>query len=553
MSTLRVKTLANLDNSFSINVEDIYSESAATVGSWIELRNKVPDAAGQRVTLTGWNSGSQNGGGIFVAVLVSGTDDGGTIASNGGSYYWRRVGVTEVTPQMFGATSSGTTSDLAAFQAMALSGYPVFIPAGSYFIDGVWGSAGSTQGIQIRGAGDRTQLLCGTDARLRLVGDGASIRNVWFRAQAAGISSYIDIGDSTAAIETTGATVENCLFGDEQTTYYASNYIRCYNLWASTIRGNHFRGIGNTTNTITAISAYYSVNNSCTENSFVYMGTCIKWNSTVSPGTLANVNEGWLIANNTAAAIYGFFSATNGLAPQIENNIIDIVYGPNAIYTDAGSSLINNNWIAAQGIVSQAALIYLTGGDSMIRGNRMVGQSNTVVMIQIAGSGSHIQIQDNNIFQGQTGVSVASAMSYMTFSGNNVYSQTVRSWDLSNVSYLTYYGNLFRDSNGATYPLGLLPATGSNLVKRTWATTVTATLSAGTSSQDFTVTLPTGIFSGVPLCQVSLASGASGLVVVYLYDSSSATTATIRVINPAGTAIPSATYRVCLTFTDQTY
>lgn len=133
-----------------------------------------------------------------------------------------------------------------------------------------------------------------TTAKINLVGDGARISNVWFRAKVAAVTAYIDFGDINATIDSNGASVEDCLFGDEQTTFYTTNYIRCYNLWYGTIHGNHFRGVGNGTSTITAIYSYYSVNVSCTGNTFLFMGRCIRWNSAAAP-VGGFFNEGWLM------------------------------------------------------------------------------------------------------------------------------------------------------------------------------------------------------------------------------------------------------------------
>lgn len=190
----------------------------------------------------------------------------------------------------------------------------------------------------------------------------------------------------------------------------------------------------------------------------------------------------------------------------------------------------------------------------MLHTNRLVGQTGIGVAIQIAGSSAeHIQVQDNNVFGCGTGASVSTAAPYLVFTGNTFLSQTLRAWDLTNASFLTYYGNTFRNSANATYLLSLLPTSGSNIIKKSWETTVTATLNAGAARQNFTVALPANLFSGTPLCQATLASGAYGLVVAYVYDSSNANTATMRIMNPSGAAIVNGTYRVCLKFTNQNY
>lgn len=522
------------------------------VASFAALRALVPSAPGIRVVLRGYYQNSTLGGGDFISESVTLPDDGGIVASNGGNYIWRRVGITEVTPYMFGALGNKTNDDTNAISKAMTSGYPVFIPAGQYLVTNTMGLKTSTVGVSVRGSGDQSVLWYGAvNATMNLVGDGAKVSNVWFRSQVPGVGTYITLGDINAVIETNGATVENCLFGDEQTTNYAIHSIRCFNLWYSTIRGNHFRGIGNGTATVNGIYSYYSVNISCTDNTFLFMGRCIVWDATAAPAKGFH-NEGWLIGNNAAAGIYSFFAATNGLAVHINNNIIDICFGP-AIYSDAGTTRLTDNWIAAQDTNTQPYLVYLSGGFSVVHTNRFVGQVGIATCLQIGGSPEHMQIQDNSFFGCGTAVSVGTAATYMVFSGNTALSQTVRCWDLSRSTYMTYYGNTFRNSASATFPLPLVAITGNNLIKRQWTTTVSASLSSGNSGQDFTVALPPGLFSDKPLCQATLSSGTTGLVVAYVYDSSNTSTATIRVMNPTGSAIPSGTYRFCLTFTDQTF
>lgn len=547
------------DNTGGIGVGKWLSVGGATNNVFVEnysaLKAMIPSYANQVIYMKEYNVGMRLGGGVFVSVTGSATDDGGTICVPTGntSFYWKRINISEVTPYMFGAVGNGTSDDTTAMQNMMLSGYPVFLTAGQFLITESIGSLTSTVGVSIRGSGDQSVLWYGsTSARLNLVGDGSKVSNVWFRSKVASVPAYIVFGDVNAVIDTNGGTIENCIFGDEQTTFFAADNIRCYNLWYSTIRGNHFRGVGNGTVSVTAIHAYYSVNVSCTDNTFLFMGRCIRWNQNGAPISSPFYNEGWLIGNNAAAAIYTFFYANNGLAAHINNNIIDICFGP-AIYSDAGTTRVTDNWIAAQSTNVQSYLVYLSGGFSVLHTNRLVGQTGIGVAVQIGGSPEHIQIQDNNIFGCGTGVSVSTSAPYMVFSGNTALSQKTRSWDLTNASYLTYYGNHFRDSVGATFPLGLLPTTASNLIKKTYTTTVTASLTAGTTGQDFNVTLPAGLFSAKPFGQVTLGSGATGLVVAYVYDSSTTSNAVIRVMNPTGSAIPSATYRFFVTFTDPYY
>lgn len=547
------------ENSGGVGIGKWLSVGGAANNIFVEnysaLKATLPSYPNQVIYLKEYIAGSRLGGGVFISVSGTATDDGGTICVPTGSttFYWQRADIREVTPYMFGAKGDGSSDDTIAFQKMYISGKSIFIPPGQFVINGACGSLSTNVGVSVRGSGDQSVIWYGsTNARINMVGDGSKISNVWFRAKVASVPAYIVLGDVNAVIDTNGATVENCIFGDEQTTFFAIDNIRCYNLWYSTIRGNHFRGIGNGTATVSAIHSFYSVNVSCTDNTFLFMGRCIRWNQAGAPITSPFYNEGWVIGNNAAAAIYTFFYANNGLAAHINNNIIDICFGP-AIYSDAGTTRITDNWIAGQDTNAFAYLLYISGGFSVVHTNRFVGQTGIGTCIQVGGAPEHLQIQDNNIFGCGTGVSISTGAPYLLFSGNTALSQSIRSWDISKATFLTYYGNSFRNSTSATFPLPLLPSAGSNIIKKTWTTTVTTTLSSGTSGQDFNVTLPANLFSDKPFCQVTLSSGSVGLVAAYVYDSSTAATAVIRVMNPSGAAIPNSAYRFCLTFTDQNY
>lgn len=86
------------------------------VASFAALRLLSPTEAGQRVLLSSWNEDitpygqASFGGGQFVAVSGSATDDGGFIAKVSDSWYWQRVkDVTEATIQDFGGIPDGST------------------------------------------------------------------------------------------------------------------------------------------------------------------------------------------------------------------------------------------------------------------------------------------------------------------------------------------------------------------------------------------------------------------------------------------------------------
>ena len=531
------------------------SQIAANAASFDDLRSVVPTKEGQLAYLESHGAGTFIGGGLFRAVLSAGTDDGGVIASSGGDYHWKRMLEGEVTPQMFGAIGDNKHDDSAALDAAMRSGYPVFVPPGTYSLTQSVGDSTATQGVTIRGSGDASTLMYNNvDATLVLVGNGACVTDLYFRAGVAAVTAYIKMGDIKGIQDTNSAAVRRCHFGDNQTTNYAKTYIATYHLWYSHIEGCHFRGIGHTNEKVVAIRGYYSVNITVQGCSWLYMGWCIWWDETTSPGPLANHCEGWVIGNNTCAAVYGFFYATNGLAPQFTNNIIDMVYGTFGIRSDAGSMLVNNNWIATMAGSVTVNLIYFSGDVTKITGNRFVAMQGSTMTAAIQGTGtpSHSSIQDNLIDGAATGISFSSEAPYVTVSGNTLYAQTTQPWDLSKCSFLTYYGNRWRNSSGAKSN-GYLPTEGSNIQKMQYSTTVVVALNAGTSGQDFTVTHPSGLFSGAPNAQVSLGSGSTALVAFQVADSSSAASSVIRVMRPSGTAIDSGTYRFYCTFSDPNY
>lgn len=81
--------------------------------SFQELRTTAPNATGEVVYLVSWIAGNFKGGGQFVGTLSSGTDDGGTVASNGGSYRWNRIVDDYETLNVchFGAVHDGIADD----------------------------------------------------------------------------------------------------------------------------------------------------------------------------------------------------------------------------------------------------------------------------------------------------------------------------------------------------------------------------------------------------------------------------------------------------------
>lgn len=100
------------------------------VGSFAALRELVPDHEGQRVLLSSWNSDVQPygqssfGGGEFIAVKQTKSDDGGFIAKVSDTWHWKRVkDVAEATIKDFGGLPDGETLIDTAFINMFVWAY----------------------------------------------------------------------------------------------------------------------------------------------------------------------------------------------------------------------------------------------------------------------------------------------------------------------------------------------------------------------------------------------------------------------------------------------
>lgn len=144
MSTLRVNTLATLDNSFSISVEDLAASgnSITLISTYDELKSTVPTADNQVVFVREYNSGTNIGGGSFISVSGTATDNGGTICVPTGStsFYWQRaIGPQQVTPEMFGVVYGDTdyaTTNVTKINSMLASGLPVLLSDQDYYFNG---------------------------------------------------------------------------------------------------------------------------------------------------------------------------------------------------------------------------------------------------------------------------------------------------------------------------------------------------------------------------------------------------------------------------------
>lgn len=132
------------------------------VNSFADLRTLTPASNGVMVNLRGWRAGSNIGGGLFVGMLSSATDDGGIIASSGGSFHWRRVMGSVIGVEHFGAAGDGLTDDSDAFQRAFDSGIRcIRIPSvpDCYVIKK---QLNITKGIDIRGDGVTPYIALGS-------------------------------------------------------------------------------------------------------------------------------------------------------------------------------------------------------------------------------------------------------------------------------------------------------------------------------------------------------------------------------------------------------
>ncbi len=170
MSLLRVDQLSPNDDSVILNVADLATKGAviSTVNDYASLRDITPTSEGQLVFIKGYKSGTKIGGGAFISVKGSATDNGGTICVPTGSaaYYWKRIFDGRPTLAMFGAQGDGVTDDTSAIQAAFTACTAIFAGAGTFIVSSeVTKQAGSD--LSIFGAGPgATIFLCGASGRL---------------------------------------------------------------------------------------------------------------------------------------------------------------------------------------------------------------------------------------------------------------------------------------------------------------------------------------------------------------------------------------------------
>lgn len=176
------------------------------VASYAALKNIIPDNAGQRILLASYYANGTTGGGEFVAVSGTATDDGGTICVPTGSttWYWKRVSLSDFNVSWFGAVGDSSTDNTTAIQnAMnAASSYgiaTVRFPASTGFFK--CGTIYVPAGVTLMGS-NRSKSLYGATVYLRAGSNAVvspSFEGLWTK------QSYFRLWDP----DNTGSMISN--------------------------------------------------------------------------------------------------------------------------------------------------------------------------------------------------------------------------------------------------------------------------------------------------------------------------------------------------------
>ena len=211
------------------------------VNSFAELRNITPEYAGQRILLASWNKNvtpymqSSFGGGEFIAVSGSATDDGGFIAKVSDGWYWKRVkDSNKATVLDFGAVPDGSTDSMPAAVAMhnwsqsnnALIG--IRFPSGTFAV-----SSHDFTGSQIwnfRLVGSASEFGYFAATTLKLIGDADSVA---FNVK----SRYMEVCNFTIQ---NGLNKDNVSRAFYKNTITAGQYNRIKCIYADTLYGKCF-------------------------------------------------------------------------------------------------------------------------------------------------------------------------------------------------------------------------------------------------------------------------------------------------------------------------
>ncbi|MDF7631470.1 hypothetical protein PUG46_19655 [Erwiniaceae bacterium L1_55_4] len=550
MSTLRTNQLKSLDDTATVNVKDLYSlsglvsdlgyNSLGKVSSWSDLAAITPSAEGVKVILDSYRSGSNKGGGVFVSVAGSATDNGGTICvpNSSTSFYWKREDTSKITPYMFGAYGDGTTEDGVYFNKALYAHSKLFVPKGDIFYINIPVTNGATQNSYALGgfsiSSDGAELRLGSSGQILVLASGTSIDGLRIIPRSAGAGNAIVVGDlSGTAVE--HWSIKNCFIGNpaNSASYYFANAILLRNAWYGTISGNELinmpayvgqLGIG--------IGGVSSVNVSVTRNTLMSFAQGIVWST---DSTIGHTCEGWMINNNTIIACTSALNLQAGLLATVTNNVIDIIIGTGvAINSAVAALIIANNWISVAGNA-----ITSSGDNATITGNQIYGNlqsTGTSTSYAIIISGGIEGMISNNNARGFTGFlkGASTSISYWAINNNTLRDMTSAFSDLSYFTFSVYEGNIHRgDATDASFS-----SPNSSFIERgklRVSATVTA-VSAATGS--YSVSIPSGIFKVAPAWGTATPLNVSAdYLLSYSASESTATSAKFYIRNVSGSNI----------------
>lgn len=152
-----------------------------TVATFADL-SITTAAIGQQVSLKGYTSQGDGGGGLFDVVSPSGlTADGGNVVINGGIAFKRKFDF--LNALYFGATALGIVSDSSALQraidSLPVTGGIIFCPKGTYLFSH---TVKTRNGVVILGEGSATRFLSNTDIEF-FNSDNTTVNSAIFEAE----------------------------------------------------------------------------------------------------------------------------------------------------------------------------------------------------------------------------------------------------------------------------------------------------------------------------------------------------------------------------------
>lgn len=193
------------------------------VASFADLASVIPDSAGERVVVSGYHSGKDYGGGVFISRAGSiGVSDGGTVIPVNGNFYWQRLieDATKLDVTHFGAKSDGATDCAGAClsmwnytQTLGSGGSSIGIqfPAGDFAISNIDISANYVGNFRVAGKGFFTFGYFPA-TRLILIGDDGKAA---FKVQArrSEITNFQIYGQYDKKANTRGFFKNTCVSG----------------------------------------------------------------------------------------------------------------------------------------------------------------------------------------------------------------------------------------------------------------------------------------------------------------------------------------------------